>query len=67
MRDVIRAAFVALVLSMSLVAPVAAGPFEEGVAAYKRGDYDTALQLFRPLANPGNPSAQFYLGSMYGN
>ena len=33
--------------------------------AYEVGDYATALELFRPLAEQGNPSAQFHLGLMY--
>ena len=44
----------------------AAGPFEDGVAAYKRGDYATALRLLRPLAAQGNAAAQYLLGLMYG-
>jgi TPR repeat protein len=44
---------------------VRAGPFEDGVAAYQRGDFATALQLFRPLAEQGIASAQFNLGLMY--
>jgi TPR repeat protein len=67
MRDLIKAGCVALVLSLSLAAPVAAGPFEDGVAAYDRGDYATALQLFRPLAEQGHAAAQFSLGLMYRN
>jgi len=44
---------------------VRAGPFEDGVAAYQRGDFATALELFRSLAEKGNASAQFNLGLMY--
>jgi hypothetical protein len=65
MRDLITVGCVALVLSLSLAAPVAAGPFEDGLAAYKRGDYATALRLLRPLANQGNAVAQRMLGVMY--
>jgi uncharacterized protein len=65
MRDVIKVGFVALVLSLSLAAPVAAGPFEDGVAARAYGDYATALRLLRPLANQGHAAAQFNLGFMY--
>jgi TPR repeat protein len=38
---------------------------EDGVAALKRGDYATALQLLGPLADQGNARAQFKLGVMY--
>ena len=33
--------------------------------AYRRGDYTTALQEFKPLAEQGNSNAQFMLGRMY--
>jgi TPR repeat protein len=46
--------------------PVQAGKeFEEGRAAYERGDYATAIKKLRPLAEAGNAEAQFYLGAMY--
>ena len=41
----VRAAFAAIVLLLSLAAPVAAGPLEDAAAAYSRGDYATALRL----------------------
>jgi TPR repeat protein len=44
---------------------VRAGPYEDGVAAYARGDYATALQLLRPFAARGNAIAQYSLGVMY--
>jgi TPR repeat protein len=42
-----------------------AGPLEDGVAAYNRGDYVPAIHLFRPLAQGGNARAQSLLGAMY--
>lgn len=42
-----------------------AGPWEDGMAAYNRGDYLPAIRLFRPLAEQGNPKAQGKLGEMY--
>lgn len=33
--------------------------------AYQRGDFETALRLYRPLAEQGNTDAQFLLGEMY--
>jgi TPR repeat protein len=50
---------------MTLVSAAVAGPFEDGMAAYERGDYATALRLWRPLAQQGNAKAQFNLGKMY--
>jgi hypothetical protein len=39
--------------------------FQKGYAAYKSGDYATALREWRPLARQGNADAQFNLGWMY--
>ena len=39
--------------------------FDAGLVAYRQGNYATALQEFRPLAEQGNSSAQNYLGLMY--
>jgi hypothetical protein len=40
-----------------------AGPWEDGLAAYNRGDYVPAIRLFRP-AEAGNPKAQTQIGTM---
>jgi len=61
----IKSLLVALVVSLSLAAPVLAGPYEDGRAAFKRGDFKTALQLLRPLAEKGNSIAQNILGIAY--
>jgi len=42
-----------------------AGPVEDAVAAYQKGDYATALRLLRPLAAQGDAAAQYNLGLMY--
>jgi len=42
-----------------------AGPFEDGLAAHRKGDYATALRVWKPLAEQGNAVAQFNLGVMY--
>ena len=39
--------------------------WDDGAAAYKRGDYATALKELRPLAEQGDAKAQFGLGFMY--
>ena len=49
---------------LGLTAPAWAG-FDEGEAAYDRGDYAAALREFRPLAEQGNAKAQKYLGLIY--
>jgi len=47
-----------------LATPVLAD-FQAGLDAYKRGDYDTAMTEWRPLAEQGDAEAQWFLGSMY--
>ena len=64
------ARMVAVFLLMSLVpmavlSAAAHAGLDEGVAAYNRGDYPTALSEFRPLAEKGDTSAQNRLGHMY--
>jgi len=38
---------------------------ERGLEASRRGDYATADHLWRPIAEQGNPAAQYHLGLMY--
>ncbi|MEX0815303.1 MAG: peptidoglycan-binding protein, partial [Dongiaceae bacterium] len=54
----------ALAIWFALTAPAWAG-FEEGLAAYERGDYATAVREWLPLAQQGDAAAQFNLGVMY--
>jgi len=49
----------------ALLSSACAGPCEDGMAAYNRGDYLPAIHLFRPLAEQGNPKAQNVIGVMY--
>ncbi len=65
---------VVLVLTLALTAcssdlpnslPVLAADVQVGVEAYERGDYATALEELRPLAERGDDRAQYFLGSMY--
>jgi TPR repeat protein/beta-lactamase regulating signal transducer with metallopeptidase domain len=43
----------------------AAGELNEGLGAFDRGDYQSALGRLRPLADQGNAAAQDRLGQMY--
>ncbi len=43
----------------------AVADFNEGLAAYLREDYATALEAFKPLAEQGHPTSQFYMGTLY--
>lgn len=69
MNRIVRATLVAIglaaILAATLAAPVHAGPEEDIAAALSRGDYAAALPLIRPLAEKGDPRAQFNLGVSY--
>lgn len=54
-----------LSLLLGIFQAVSAGTFEDGYAAYQRGDYEAAFQIWRPLALQGMPAAQYNLGLMY--
>mmetsp|Transcript_28813 Transcript_28813/g.54777 ORF Transcript_28813/g.54777 Transcript_28813/m.54777 type:complete len:126 (-) Transcript_28813:1346-1723(-) len=59
--------FSAVAVSVALTAPVYAQDSSKAVAAYTSGDYATAVQEWRPLAEQGDASAQVFLGNMYYN
>ncbi len=54
--------FVAVLVGLPALAHAG---FDDGVAAYDRGDYARAYKEFKALAERGNASAQYYLGIMY--
>jgi TPR repeat protein len=58
------AAFV-LVVGLSTIAR--AGPMEDADEAWKRGDYASAAQMYRSLAEQGKSGAQHALAKMYEN
>ena len=57
---------VPVLLGLGFSGPVRAGT-TEGLAAFKRGDYDTAMREYRPLADQGDPAAQVAVGWLYDN
>ena len=67
MTSAFRAVLLSLILMTACVVHVNAGPIEDAVAAYKKGDYVTAFRLFCPLATKGEAAAQHHLGLMYYN
>jgi uncharacterized protein len=54
-----------LLLACLIGSLAVAGPFEDGAAANARGDYATAVKLWTPLAERGDPDAQLALGDMH--
>lgn len=58
-------------LALMFLVPVAAVPawagFQEGADAYSKGDYQTAMTEWLPLAQAGNAQAQNAVGALYDN
>ncbi len=52
-------------LTLIVVVSAVSGQFEDGVAAYKQQQYVTAMNLWRPLAEAGDPIAQGAIGVLY--
>ena len=56
----------AISLSVWFSSPGWAG-YAEGKAAFDRGDYESAFEIFQPLAESEDINAQYYLGMLYRN
>jgi TPR repeat protein len=65
MRTAFRKFVGVALLAAAAITPAWAGPLEDGIDAYKEGDFVKALQIWRPLADGGNVEAQYRLGIMY--
>jgi TPR repeat protein len=61
----LRVVYVALLMLVAVAGAAIAGPLGDAEAANDRGDYATALRLFRSLAEQGDADAQYRLGHMY--
>ena len=54
-------------LFVAFAFPLSAQNFDKGKDAYNSGDYATALNEWKPLAEQGDDSAQYNLGVIYAN
>lgn len=54
-----------LLAGLLVAVPPVHGGYDEGIGALNRGDYSTALAELRPLADRGDPKAQWALAYMY--
>ncbi len=64
-RILARSLLVAVAVGASLQLALAQGTVDDGLAAYRAGDYPKAVEVWRALAEKGNPVAQSRLGDMY--
>ena len=65
MKNTAQTLFAVFVAVLALVGAARPGPYEDAFAAYDRGDYATAIPIYRTLADQGDPYAQRALGIMY--
>src|SRR5258705_9899401 len=63
--DILRAILAAMLVLLSLGTPVVAGPLEDAIAAERRDDSGTAIQIYRSLAEKGSVEAYRRLGFFY--
>ncbi|MGD9969522.1 MAG: hypothetical protein AB7S65_03640, partial [Sulfuricurvum sp.] len=61
--SILRYTFISIALSATLIA----GSFEDGIKAFDKKDYATAVKLWQPMAENGNMAAQYNLGILYEN
>ena len=66
MKHALGRILLAVVISPWIATSARAG-FDEGVAAYKRGDYSKALEELLPVAEQGDAEVQTGVGYMYAN
>ena len=60
-----RSLFTSLVLLVALAGAARAGPFEDGLAAYRDGDYQTALEHWQKAAAQDHTGAMLNLGVIH--
>ena len=65
MKNIFKVLLCICALSISGAGAAYAGPKEDAIAAYDKGDYKRAARLFEPLAEQGDALAQVKLGVMY--
>lgn len=54
-----------LPIVLLFVSSCATGNLQKGIDAYKKGSYQLALETMTPLANDGNATAQYLLGTFH--
>jgi len=65
MINISNATVAGIGLAICLLGAAHAGPLEDGKNAAMRGDIDTAIRLWEPLAKAGDANAQLLLGITY--
>lgn len=56
-----------LLVLFTATLPAHAGPLQDGLEAFRAGEHARALELWQPLADKGNPDAQYNIALMHAN
>jgi len=67
LRTICWAVALCAAAALGAVAPAYASPIDDGAAAVVRGDYTTAVAVYKKAADGGDAQAAFLLGVMYAN
>ena len=65
MNSKLRNLQAACAIGACIAATAGAGPLEDGDAAYHDQDYAKAAELWQPLAEKGDATAEYYIGNLY--
>ena len=65
MKISLRKWLVAAAVATACAVPALSGPLDAGVDAYHDKAYAKAAEIWRPLAEKGDPAAQYLLGTLY--
>jgi CHAT domain-containing protein/Tfp pilus assembly protein PilF len=65
MKKQIATVFLTIVICVSSTGVSGAADLQKGLEAHAKGDYETALREWKPLAEQGNAGAQYSLGMMH--
>ncbi len=61
----ISALFFAFILPLAFSTPSLAGDYEDGITAYRAGDYKTAIDFLTKAGDQGHRQAQYHLSILY--
>ncbi|MEL0083943.1 MAG: tetratricopeptide repeat protein [Gammaproteobacteria bacterium] len=65
MSSLLSAVVIGAMLHTSAATPVPAEQLEDGITAFEMQEYDKAMNLIKPLAEQGDPEAQYFMGTFY--
>jgi protein-disulfide isomerase len=65
LKDMLKPIVLSILLLVVFISPSRAADDDSGFAAFQRADYEEAYRLWLPLAEQGDPTAQFNIGVMH--